>query len=256
MSENVTKWEMIERPTGRIDLPEWIKGAQVNWMDGWGNAPGIGLKVEGDVREWPDKRFTVDGQLYQARHPDGRLEQYAHGGPVTLRPLQMFIRADGTVTKHRRQDAAMWPNETYGFEPGEWGKADVLATTSSEGFGGAVIWVTMEDGREIALCGPWHVIGPVGYQEFAYVDVGERSLFHESSKRGDKRPWHARGGRAGLYLRDELAIAIYATYLPHIEIARVTYRWSGGRAFIEPLKPEWDAPKQIVMDRERAARVA
>lgn len=260
----VIAWSLVARPSGPMALPDWIKGAKVEWMDGYGNAPGICLKVHGDVREWPDKRFTFEpkGHLYQARHPDGRLEQHAHSGPVSLTKLQAFRRADGTIAKHRRFGPE-WGTEPgigtinrdgirSGYEPGEWTEAEFLATTRQEGYGGTIWWVTMEDGREIALRGPWHVGSPDGYQEFAYVDVAPGSMFHDHRKHGDKRPWYNSTGRAGLYLRGDVAIAIYATFLPHIELARVQYRWSGSKAYLEPLKPEWNAPKAIILERQTA----
>lgn len=124
----------------------------------------------------------------------------------------------------------------YGYEPGEWVKVMLPATTAQEGFGGAHIPIFMEDGSEIILRGPWHVGAPEGYVEVSYQMRGER--------------W---GGRAGLYITIDLFTRIMARFQAHLELVEVTY---GGCTTIEPMKPEWGEPKRLVYEREWLARKA
>lgn len=250
------RWSAIERAAGPVEVPEWCIGAHVYWMDEYSNPPDVRLKVRGDVRDWEGKTFTCAKGLYQAKHSDGRMEQYKHDGPVSLVPLQQFRSADGTI-RHDRRYGPEWGNEPgfgtimdgvrSGSEPGEFVEVECLATTRQEGFGGSPIWVTMDDGREICLRGPWHVGAPEGYCETAFVnmdDAWSRRVNHD-------RPWWKWVARGGLYVPHDLMIRILSTFLPHLELAWVDYGYAKG---IEPLKPEWDAPKSIIHDRAWQAR--
>lgn len=245
------RWSMIERPAGPVDLPEWVAGAHVYWMDDYANSPDVRLKVRGDVREWEGKVFSCAKGVYQARHPDGRIEQYAHNGPVSLVTLQQFRSVDGTI-RHDRQYGPQWGEQPgfgsvlngvrSGLEPGEFVDVECLATPRQQGFGGAWIWVTMDDGREVCLRGPWHVGSPEGYCETAYVDVTDDRMWHRG------RQWWQRTARGGLYVKHDLMVRILSTFLPHLELAWVDYGYAKG---IEILKPGWDAPKPVILARER-----
>lgn len=253
---NELTWHEIERPIGPQPIPAWCKGAHVDWHNGYANSPSIRLKVIGDVREWEGKTFRQESSRYIAEHADGRAEQYAHNGPVALRPVRLFRRPDGSLHRNirsgpewyePRDGVTCWP--PHGYEPGEWIDAERLATTQQGGFGGSTIWVTMIDGREIALRGPWHVGAPAGFAEVAYVDATD-AYYRRSSH---KRPWHDRGGRAGLYLREDVFVRILSRFLPHLPIASVTY---GGCTTLEPFKAEWGEPKRLVYERQwQAAKV-
>ncbi|WP_199086022.1 hypothetical protein [Bosea sp. ASV33] len=95
--DNRLTWREIERPVGPQPIPDWCKGAHVRWREGYGNSPDVLLKVRGYVRDWPNKRFVLEGgRYYRARHEDGRMEQYAHGGAVRLDKVHMFQSADGS----------------------------------------------------------------------------------------------------------------------------------------------------------------
>lgn len=249
------KWSRIDRPAGPVDVPAWCAGVHIEWLDDYGNPPSFRLKAHGRLRDWDGKTFTCVNGIYQAKHPDGRLEQYAHNGPVSLTKLGCFRRADGTIGKYRRFGPE-WASEPgwgtispkgvrSGHEPGEWTEAEFLATTPQAGFGGAITWVTMEDGREIALRGPWHVGAPEGYTETAYVDVDDQWFKDVQGS----RPWYRGTGVGGLYITHDLAIRIISTFAPHLELAWVDYGYAKG---IEPLKPEWDAPKVVMLDRAAA----
>lgn len=248
-------WEMVERPSGPVEIPAWAKDAHVDWSDGYVNPPSFRLKTHGNVRDWPDQRFVKEGRYYRAYHEDGRLEQYAHSGAVSLRPIKMFRSENGTHRQHRRCGPE-WADESglgftldgvrHGYEPGEWAEVEMLATTQQEGFGGSHYHCQMVDGTTIVVRGPWHTSPPAGYDEVAYVDTSnDRNL--------RRAPWHQRGGIGGLFLRDSVLIAIASRFLPHLQLARVTGRYGTN---VEPLKPEWDAPKAVIIERERVARRA
>jgi hypothetical protein len=250
--DNKLSWRLVERPVGRQHLPAWVKGAKVDWHEGYNNSPSVRLIVNGDVRDWPEKRFRKEGKHYRAYHEDGRLEQYAHGGAISLVEISRFRSADGTLRQYRREGpqwteggekalGQIWVGSDagfvdYGYEPGEWIKVMLPATTAQDGFGGAHIPLLMEDGSELILRGPWHVGAPAGYAEVSYAMRGER--------------W---GARAGLYVTLDLLVRIMATFQAHLELAEVTY---GGCTTIEPMKPEWDVPKRIIYEREWLARKA
>lgn len=248
--DNKLSWRPVERPVGPQPLPAWVKGAKVNWHEGYTNSPSVRLTVDGDVREWPEKRFRKEGKYYRAYHEDGRLEQYAHDGAISMVELGRFQSADGTLRQCRRSGpewaetgqkgiGQLWSDGSfvdYGYEPGEWVKVMLRATTAQGGFGGAEIPLLMEDGSDLVLRGPWHVGAPAGYAEVSYQMRCER--------------W---GGRAGLYISLDLFTRIMARFQAHLELVEVTY---GGCTTVEPMKPEWDAPKRIIYEREWQARKA
>ncbi|WP_370194277.1 MULTISPECIES: hypothetical protein [Aurantimonas] len=256
------RWSFIERPTGPQPLPGWCKGAQIFWLDGYGNSPDVRLKVIGEARDWPEKRFRREGNRYIAESGDGRVEQYAHDGGVSMVKLRRWRSEDGSLRTWRRSGPE-WAEAgskaigrmvvdgnlvEYGNEPGEWVEVDLLATTKQQGFGGAEIPIKMEDGSDLVLRGPWHVGAPQGFVETAYVDVGKPVAPYYS-----KRPWHQRTGMGGLYLREDLFIRIMSRFAAHIPLVRVKHLY-GWR--VEPIKPEWDAPKAIIYDREWQAKAA
>jgi len=248
--DNQISWRPVERPVGPQPLPAWLKGAEVNWYEGYSNSPSVRLIVEGDVRNWNGKRFRKEGKFYRAYHEDGRLEQYAHAGAISPTELSRFRSADGTIREYRRSGpefaecgdkgmGQMWAGGAfvdYGYEPGEWVKVVLPATTAQEGFGGAHVPLVMEDGSELILRGPWHVGSPAGYTEVSYSQRGNR--------------WGLRGG---LFVTLDLFTRIMARFQAHLELLEVTY---GGATTIEPMKPDWDAPKRVIYDREWQARRA
>lgn len=263
--DNQISWAEIARPVGPHPVPTWCKGVHVDWMDGYSNSPHVTLKVIGDVREWEGKRFRrEDGKFYRARHGDGRLEQYAHSGTVSPTEVQRWRSSDGSLRLFRRSgpewaetgDKALGRLLTgsgewveYGYEPGEWVKITLPATTAQAGFGGANIPIQMEDGSELVLRGPWHVGAPEGYAEVAYIDVSRENRW----VRRKSLPWHRATARGGLFLRHDTFTAIMARFAAHLPLASVTY---GRATTLEPFRPEWGEPKRLVYEREWLARKA
>ena len=246
--DNDLSWHEINRPVGPRDIPDWCKGVHVDWVEGYGNSPRVTLKVWGDAREWPDKRFVKTGPRYIAECPDGRMEQYAHQGRVALADVKMFRSANGTLRQYRRQGSE-WSEHQFGCEPGEWVEVEKWATTQQEGFGGRHVHITMVDGCEVVLRGPWHIGAPKGFAEVAYVDVSKPSPW----VRRKGLPWFHQTAIAGLYLRLHLFIRIMARFAAHLPLASVTY---GGCTTIETFKPEWGKPKKFFLEDQRQARAA
>ena len=86
---------------------------------------------------------------------------------------------------------------------------------------------------------------PEGFVEVAYVDCEKRYR--------SKLPWQRDGGIGGLFLRDDLFIRIMSRFAAHVPLVRVkhSYGWR-----VEPAKPEWDAPKAVIYEREWQAKKA
>ncbi len=247
--DNEVAWSEVIRPVGPQPLPNWVKGVHVDWLDQYSNIPRVRLKVRGEVRDWDEKVFRKQGALFIADHADGRAEVFGHGGAVGLDTIKMFRGEDGVLRQHPRSGAQWYEPRPgvrmfppHGYEPGAWEEVLIRCTTKDRGFGGAHIHLMMDDGEPLVLRGPWHVGAPSGYVEVSYVDTTSRYF------RFGKQVWHRQSGRAGLYIKEELFVAILSTFLAHLRLMKVT-RY--GRSTIEPIKPEWDAPKCIMQDRER-----
>jgi len=224
-------WREIERPVGPQPLPDWLKDVNVWWGDGYANSPSVSLKVVEDIHLWPGKVWTAEGRDYRARHFDGRMSQLTHSGALRPTMLRMFRAEDGSLHEYR----------TPHTRPGEWVEVEGLATTQQEGFGGAHYHLTMADGSQIVLRGPWATTPPKGYVEVSYVDV---SRYTHSD-----RPWHNTGGVGGLFITADLFIRAMSRFAPHLRLAEIT---DGSRVRFECLKPHWRAPKEFIPHQEWA----
>ena len=112
--------------------------------------------------------------------------------------------------------------------PNEW------ETTKQEGYGGRTFTITPVEGYDtVHLRGPWHGGPPADYEDIYTVDM-RRVVRPE-------REWYDNIACYGLFAHNDLLIAIYTKYLPELPLAWV--RRHGGREHIEPMKPEWSAPK-------------
>lgn len=234
----ISGWMPIDLPTGRQKIPAWCLGAHVNWRNGYGNSPDVTLKVRGRVAKWEGQRWAKEGKkLYIARHDDGRALAYYHGGSVSLVKM-----SDYRNYKH-----------TYDFGPDAVKPepppvVEVMATEKQDGFGGAEYWLTMEDGSDLVLRGPWHGCPPEGYVEVHMTDV-EYDGYKNSTRYNKGKPWHQRSGGGGfLYISNALFLRIMAHYLPHARVALVAHSYG---TYLEPYRAEWDMPKEQVYTQER-----
>lgn len=229
----ISGWNPVELPTGRQEVPAWCLGAHVNWRNGYGNAPDVTLKVRGRVAQWTGQRWVKEGKkLYIARHDDGRALAYYHGGAVALAKL-LDRRKPGGGYEHL---VANCPT------------IEVMATEKQDGFGGSEYWLTMEDGSDLVLRGPWHGCPPDGYIEVHMTDV-EYQGYQNPSRYDRNKPWHQRSGGGGfLYISNALFLRIVAHYLPHVRLAMVTHSYG---TYLEPYRAEWAAPKEAVYALER-----
>lgn len=250
--DRTVSWETVELPLGPQPVPSWAKGLHVDFMDRYGNDPHYKLKSNTDLRKWEHKRFTREGARFIAVAPDGRAEVYYQDGALRPTPIKMWQAASGELLQQPRWRETK-PGHVGPDLDGEWVEVERLCTPQEQGFGGSHIHITMTDGAEVVLRGPWHGGAPAGFVECAYIDwVGTRP-------RG-RRPWIGNGPAwlrttaiGGLFLREDAFIGIFARYAPHLRLMRLT---EGGRSRVQAVKPEWDAPKCVILHRERMAREA
>jgi hypothetical protein len=123
----------------------------------------------------------------------------------------------------------------------------VDVSTKQSGFGGDGYFLTMTDGSERILRGPWHGGAPTGYVEVTGLDISS-----EPSKWESARPWYKRGGYAGLYITEDLFLRVIARFCPHVGMARVQHSY-GPR--IEPFRIEWGMAKSDIYEHERMKAV-
>lgn len=120
-------------------------------------------------------------------------------------------------------------------------------TSQQSGFGGDGYLLTMDDGSERMLRGPWHGGAPDGFVEITAVDVEQdRSAWLQ------RKPWHRRGG-TGTYITEDLFLRIVAAHQPHVGVARVGHKYG---ARLEPFNLDWDMPKALAysVEHQRAQR--
>lgn len=242
-------WSFIDLPVGPQPIPAWALGLHIEWLDGYGNAPGFRLKTDRNLRDWDGKRFRKDGSRYMAASADGRADVYHHDGPVSVRTLSRWARPtmkwDAEASK-RVVDVLGGPVEY-----------EALATTQQDGFGGdhvscLMAWPSEYRGQTIVLRGPWSYGAPAGYVDLPFVNMNAKWRAPWVGKR--PRPaWHRSGGIGNHYVREDVFLRIFAYFCPHLRLARCTY---SGATTIEPLKPEWDEPKHWVHMRQRKSRAA
>lgn len=224
-------WTPLPPPNQLEPLPPWLLGIHIDWMDSYANAPKVRLLVDHHVTRWPDQRWTNPSKgLYLTTHPDGRAQAHYHFGPVT----KQWLVGDFGNSAQLWETSPTWDGRYY------WRHSSrVRATTLQDGYGGRHFPLLMDDNEWTVLRGPWHGCAPKGYQEVGHVIDKERWDY--------SRPWHSSGGYFGLLLTDNAFRSIMAHLCPDIRLARVKL---GYLSDIQPMKPEWSAPK----DWERRAR--
>lgn len=225
----ISSWEDCPLPTGRHALPDWCLGAHVDWGNGHCGAPRLILKVRGTAYHWPDQRWSKEGyKMYITRHDDGRARVLYHAGGLSREKLL-----------DRRK-----PGGGYIELVAHCKEVEVLATTQQDGFGGAHYWLTMEDGSDLVLRGPWHGGAPAGYVEVTLCDVTAQTY---GGKWARSRPWYLRYSGGMLYIKEELFLRVVAKYCAHAKVARVGHSY-GVR--LEPYRAEWAMPKAAIYDIE------
>lgn len=235
----ISAWEDYALPTGRQPLPDWCLGAHIDWGNGHCGAPRLILKVRGTAYKWDDQRWRKEGhKLYIARHDDGRALAYYHEGAVSREKLL-----------DRRK-----PGGGYIELVADCEEIEVMATTKQDGFGGAEYWLTMEDGSDLVLRGPWHGGTPAGYVEVTLCDVTAQMY---GDKWSQSRPWYTRYSGGFLYIKEELFLRIVATHCAHARVARVGHSYG---ARLETYRAEWAMPKVAIygveIERCRASQPA
>lgn len=249
-------WEPVEMPAGPQPVPEWARGLEVDWVMPYWNAPRILIKTDRNIHTWQDMRYTREGERWMAVSPDGVASVHYHSGGLSVTKLRRYRTEDGKLHTYAPQKPGLsniiLPDEDYAarFQPGEWVDVEMLATTQQQGYGGAHITITRDDGADVVLRGPWYGGTPPGFVEFSTVNMADP--WNRRSYNAD-RPWHQRSSSYGLFLREDVFIAIFARYRPDLLLARVDHA-IGPR--IQPYTHEWGVPKVIHMDRERRRQQA
>lgn len=196
-----------------------------------------------------------DGGMWIAEH-EGIAEVHYHKGALRETQFTRKIGGELDMTKPQLLDGKPWidttglwadqiPNAKPKMGGTEHETFTMLATTQQDGYSGRHFDITMKDGRDIRLRGPWHGGAPDGYQEvYYYIDDRQEYKCRPGSRH--YRTWHDRGGFFGLYVQHEVMIDILSTFQPHLELAWVE-RIIGKQTYrtVEPLMPETGLPKGI-----------
>lgn len=242
--DRAVAYSLAQLPVGRQPTPAWARDLHVDFMDGYGNVPRFIIKTDCEARDWADKRFEFDGRRYIAKSGDGRAECYYHGEARRVDGLKRWRCPDGTIRHGPR-----WL-EGGRIEAGEWETYEGWATGPDQGFGGSHFHLTMIDGREVVLRGPWHGGCPPGYVEASYFNTSDR--WGRAFRKRKPQPWWNRGGRAGLFIEAEVFKLLFARFTPHLQLFEVA---EGDRVWLQAAKPEWDCPKDVWIQRARDAHL-
>lgn len=246
-------WRIADLPEGRQPVPVWAKDLWIEWMDEYSNAPSYVIKSAGNLYSWSDKRYAHEGSRFMAVSDDGRASVYYQDGPLHFDSVRRFRTADGKLHVYP-------PQENHRAVAGEWVEVQRLCTRQEKGFGGSHIDITLLDGTEATLRGPWHGGAPNGFVEFAYCDM-TTDVFKNHNKNAamwKKRSkhvsyWNSWGTACGgLFLSHETFMMIFARFKPHLRLAWVN---EGRGERLQAMKPEWTEPKPIMLARQRLERM-
>lgn len=256
-------FEPIGLAAGPRSLPDWVRGVHINWMDGYGNSPHLHVRCRRDPLAFSRVGSPVWGPFDCLNHlnekcrgwiaeQDGVAAVHYHSGKVSLTPFQERVGWVGNGFDALLQDTldgeprvdrtGCWPDQPGrpSMGGGIYETRQILATTQQEGYGGRHIDITLKSGELLRLRGPWHGGAPEGYSEvYYYIDKPE------DQRRGRWwRPWYNRGGYFGLYVKTDLLLDIFATFVPHVPWCSVTtVNRLGETRRLEPMRPEIGLPK-------------
>lgn len=221
-----TTFTIIPPPTEKPSLPEWVAGARIDWHEGYSNSPTIQLECH-DWPRWGQQIFTHVGDFYIAEHVDGLVITYKHDGKISIQNIPVWVSNNG-------DENLLPPRDNP--RSGSWQERPRLCTSQQRGFGGSHIPITLDDGRELVLRGPWSAGNPTGYQESALYKVGEQTGIAQA-------------------MSHSLLTRSMQVYMPEIELAEV--RYGHGGVYVEPIHPDWGhLPKMVlaeVVERGRRA---
>lgn len=232
-----TTFEIIERDAGPRDLPAWARDAHINWYDGYGNRPQLKVRCRADplaFSSFGNPAYDLrEGGMWIAEQ-DGVASVHYHGGALRQTEFERHVRWLENPAQTNN-----WKGEA------EIEKYTMLATTQQDGYAGRHFDITLKDGSNVRLRGPWHGGSPDGFMEINY-DIDDSIARNAGRVNRWWRPWHARGGYFGLYIRPQVVLDIFSTFLAHIEWCWVIE--PDGRRSLEPIRPETSMPKGWKVD--------
>lgn len=279
------RFEKLDLQAGPRPLPSWARDARINWRWGFSNRPDYLLRCRRDPLAFTDgavwRMFEYQDDRYDAgakrigRQPKGRgwiaesegvASCHYHSGTIRMTEFE------DTVTDEKGR--VVWI-EKPDYKAGNMGvpltrKYSMLATDKQEGYAGRAFEITLAEqtipiwdaearrsidtpvaaGTKLKLRGPWHGGAPEGYREVSYQY--DKEPYNPCVRPSWRRKWHERLGYFGLLIQPEILLDIFATYLPHVEWARMTTEHKGeDRLTVEPLHPETGLPKEWRLDPAR-----
>lgn len=236
-----------------------VDGGHIDWHWYYGNSPSHKVRCATDPLAFTHsgapvwRMFTYQDGAKPGRgwiaEREGVASCHYHNGAITMEEFEEHVR---WIMKPSQ--ANNWKGEA------ETRKYQMLATAQQDGYAGRHFDITLDAqeipiysretgtvmtkvarGTKLRLRGPWHGGAPEGYTETSYWVDADAPKYGTWIK---TRPWYARGGYFGLYIKPEILLDILATYEPHVPWAITTETWGGKeRIHRSPLVPETGLPK-------------
>lgn len=194
---NKANWEDIPLPSPvtQSDLPAWLRGIEIRWMEGYINPPSYTLVTTRNVHDWQKTSiWTYDAKegLYSTQSEDGTRARFYYAGELFYDTEFKIFQGYGDDPKTGERS---WNHPIYKEVP-TW------HTPQTEGLGGAHIQVIMDDGRKGFLWGAWVGMTPPGWMCGGSITQGG-------------------GGGGVIYFSEDVFLKAIAYYQPHLRVARV-----------------------------------